>query len=43
MLYYIIGEEVITKMYEIEAFNDNWDNCADEETNAAIIEELKKW
>ena len=43
MLYYVIGEEVIADMYDIEVFNDNWNNCADEETNAAIIEELKKW
>lgn len=42
MVYYIIGEEVIAEMYDIEAFNDNWNNCADDETNKIIIEEMKK-
>ena len=42
MVYYVIGEEVISEMYEIEAFNDNWNNVADEETNASIVEEMKK-
>lgn len=43
MLYYIIGESVISDMYDIEAFNDNWNNCADDETNAAILEIIKTW
>ena len=43
MLYYIIGEEVISDMYDIEAFNNNWNNDADEETNAAIVSELNDW
>lgn len=42
MVYYIIGDEVIGKMYEIEAFNDNWNNVADEETNAIILEAMKE-
>ena len=41
MLYYIIGDEVICEMNEIEAFNDNWNEQADEETNEKIIEALK--
>ena len=41
MVYYIIGEEVISDMYDIDEFNDNWDNYADEETNAIIVEKLK--
>ena len=43
MLYYIIGEEVISDMYDIAAFNNNWNNDADEETNAAIVSELNGW
>ena len=42
-LYYIIGEEVINDMYDIEAFNNNWNAYADEETNAAIVSELTDW
>ena len=42
-LYYIIGEEVISDMYDIEAFNNNWNAYADEETNAAIVSELTDW
>lgn len=42
MVYYIIGDEIIGEMYDIEAFNDNWDNIAEEETNNIIVEELKK-
>lgn len=37
MLYYIIGDEIVSEMYDIEAFSNNWDNQADEETNVAII------
>jgi hypothetical protein len=41
MLFYIIGEEVLYEMMDgIEAWDDNWDNPADEETNAEILEEL---
>jgi hypothetical protein len=41
MLYYIIGEEVLFEIMDgIEAFNENWNNQADEETNAEILEEL---
>ena len=43
MLYYIIGEEVISEMCDIEAFDDNWNAYADEETNAAIVSELNEW
>jgi hypothetical protein len=41
MLYYIIGEEVLYEMMDgIEAWEENWNNRADEETNAAILAEL---
>ena len=43
MLYYIIGEEVISDMCDIAAFANNWNNAADEETNVAIISELNDW
>lgn len=42
MVYYIIGDEVIGEMYEIEAFEDNWNNVADDETNAIILEAMKE-
>ena len=42
MVYYIIGYEVIGEMYDIETFNDNWNNCADDETNAVILEAMKE-
>lgn len=42
MVYYIVGDEIIGEMYEIEAFNDNWNNVADDETNAIIIEAMKE-
>lgn len=43
MLYYIIGEEVLFEMMEgIEAWEDNWNNQADEETNAAILKAIRK-
>lgn len=42
MVYYIIGDAIIGDMYEIEAFNDNWNNVADEETNAIILEAMKE-
>ncbi len=41
MLYYIIGEEVLYELMEgVDAFHDNWNNQADEETNAEILAEL---
>lgn len=41
MLFYIIGEEVLWEMLEhSETLNENWDQRADEETNAKILEEL---
>lgn len=42
MVYYIIGDEVIGEMYDIEAFNDGWNDEANEETNTAIIEAMKE-
>lgn len=42
MVYYIIGDEVIGEMYDIEAFNEAWNDQADEETNAVIIEAMKE-
>ena len=43
MLYYIIGEEELYSMMEnIEEFQDNWNNVADEETNNIILEQLEK-
>lgn len=42
MLFYIIGDEIICEMNDIEAFSDNWNNMADEETNAIIVEALKE-
>lgn len=42
MVYYIIGDEVIGEMYEIAEFNDNWNNVADEETNAKILEAMRE-
>ncbi len=42
MLYYIIGEEVLYEMMDgIEVWEENWDNQANEETNAAILEVIK--
>ena len=41
-LYYIIGEEVLHEMMDgVEVFWENWDNQADEETNAEILEAIK--
>ena len=42
MVYYIIGDEVIGEMCDIEAFNDGWNDQADEETNEAIIKAMKE-
>ena len=41
MVYYIIGYEVIDDMYEITVFEESWDNRADDETNALIVEAMK--
>lgn len=43
MLYYVIGEEVIAEMQYIAVFTDNWDNVADDETNAKIVEDMKEY
>jgi hypothetical protein len=42
MVYYIIGDEIICEMNEIEEFNDNWNELSDEETNAKILESMKE-
>lgn len=39
MLWYIIGEEVIT---EIESISERWDDEADDESNAIVLEEIEK-
>ena len=41
MLFYVIGNEVISEMMDIQVFDDNWNNCADEETNQTIIDALR--
>ena len=41
MVYYIIGEEVISEMYAIEEFEENWNNLSDDETNEAIVAAMK--
>lgn len=41
MLYYIIGEDVLYEMMEgVDEFHDNWNNQADEETNAEILAKI---
>lgn len=42
MVFYVIGDEVIAEMSEISAFADNWNDLADERTNAMIVRELKE-
>ncbi len=43
MLYYIIGEEVLYEMMDgIEAWDENWNNQADEETNAEILKAIEE-
>lgn len=42
MVYYIVGDNVICEMNEIEAFEENWNERADEETNAIIVEAMKE-
>jgi len=41
LLFYIIGEETIWEMLDkSKTWNENWNNLADEETNAKILKEL---
>ena len=42
MVWYIIGDEVIGEMTEIEAFEENWNDEANEETNAIIVKGIKE-
>ena len=42
MLYYIIGEEVISDMNDIQEFEGNWNNLSDDDTNAIIVKALKE-
>lgn len=43
MLYYIIGEEVLYEMMEnIEVWEHNWNNIADEKTNAEILKAIRE-
>ena len=42
MLYYVIGEEVISEMYDIPVFNDMWNDEATDEANAEIINALRE-
>lgn len=42
MVYYVVGDEVIGEMNNIPEFSDNWNNRADDETNATIIEAMKE-
>lgn len=42
MVYYIIGDEVIGLMNDIDEFNDKWNEEADEETNQIIIKKMKE-
>ena len=42
-LYYIIGEEVLFEIMDgVEAWEENWNNLADEETNAEILKAIEK-
>lgn len=42
MIYYIIGEEVINEMlHKSEAFSERWNDYADDETNEAILMDIK--
>ena len=41
MLYYIIGEEVLYEMMDgVKVWDENWNNQADEETNAEILKAI---
>ena len=41
MVYYVIGDEVICEMSDINEFDDNWNDEANDETNKAIIDAMK--
>jgi len=42
-LYYIIGEEVLFEIMDgVEAWEENWNNLADKETNAEILKAIEK-
>ena len=42
MVYYIIGDEVIVEMNEIDEFSDNWNELADEEINFEIAKAMRE-
>ena len=42
MLYYIVGDEIISEMQDIEAFSENWNNTATDENNQKIVKALKE-
>jgi hypothetical protein len=42
MLYYVIGDEIICDMNEIEEFSENWNKLSDDETNAIIVKKMKE-
>ena len=42
-LYYIIGDEVLSEMMDgVEAWNENWNNIATNETNAVILKAIEE-
>ena len=42
MLYYIIGEEVLTEMMDgVDVWYENWNNLATDETNAEILKAIE--
>jgi hypothetical protein len=44
VLFYIIGEEVLYGIVDSsETLSEHWEDLADEETNAKILEELGEW
>ena len=43
MLYYIIGDEVLSEMMDgVEVWNENWNNLATDETNAEILRAIEE-
>jgi hypothetical protein len=43
MLYYIIGDEVLSEMMDgVEVWNENWNNLATDETNAEILKAIEE-
>jgi hypothetical protein len=42
MVYYIVGDEVICEMNEIEEFSDKWNELADEEINFEIAKAMRE-